>query len=125
MGDNINSKDFIIGTLVGGIVGATVALMFAPKSGRELRADINEGAMQVVDRANEWKDTAQEKGSEFKDMAYERGSELTKKAIDKTTQLTRDVVKKTDDMTKGVQEKLHEQDEALEAIQESAQEDQE
>ena len=62
MGDNINSKDFIIGTLIGSIVGASVALLFAPKSGKELRDDINHGAIQARDRANEWKDTAIVKG---------------------------------------------------------------
>lgn len=118
MGDNINSKDFIIGTLVGGIVGATVALMFAPKSGRELRADINEGAMQVMDRANEWKEVAQEKGADL----YDKGSELTKKAIDSTTKLTRDVAKKTEDLRKNVMEK---QDELLDMAENSTQEDKE
>lgn len=29
--DGINSKDFLIGTLIGGIIGATTALFLAPK----------------------------------------------------------------------------------------------
>src|SRR5690625_3499931 len=91
MSDQINSKDFIIGTLVGGIVGATVALLFAPKSGRDLRADLNEGATQVKEKASAWKDIAQEKGSEWKEVDqekgsdwYEKGTELTKQAIDRS-----------------------------------------
>jgi len=35
-------KGLIIGVLAGGAVGALVALLYAPKSGRELRADIKE-----------------------------------------------------------------------------------
>lgn len=38
--DGINSKDFLIGTLIGGIIGATTALFLAPKSGKELRDEI-------------------------------------------------------------------------------------
>ena len=30
--DGINSKDFLIGTLIGGIIGSTTALFLAPKS---------------------------------------------------------------------------------------------
>lgn len=95
MSDNINSKDFMIGTLIGGLVGATVALIFAPKSGRELREDLNQGAIQVMDRANDWKDNATEKGIEFKN-----------KAVDSTTQLTKDVADKAQEITKSVQDKI-------------------
>lgn len=108
MSDNINSKDFIIGTLIGGIVGAGLALVFAPKSGRELRQDINKGASQMVDKASDWKEIAQEKGGEFKEVAYEKGSELKKKAIDSTQELTKVVSDKTKDITKTVQTKIDE-----------------
>src|SRR5690625_506984 len=100
MADNINSKDFIIGTLIGGIVGAGVALFLAPKSGKELRGDLNQGAMQVKDRAYEWKDVAQDKGDDLKEKAYVKGSELKKKAVDQTSELTKTVSQKTKDLTK-------------------------
>jgi len=35
---------FIIGAIVGGLVGATLALLFAPESGNELRAQIRDRA---------------------------------------------------------------------------------
>ena len=38
--DNNLAKGFLIGFLAGGAVGAVVALLTAPKSGKELRADI-------------------------------------------------------------------------------------
>ncbi|MBW7476154.1 YtxH domain-containing protein [Paenibacillus oenotherae] len=40
-------KDFLFGVLAGGIVGSITALMLAPKSGREIRSDISQGAQQV------------------------------------------------------------------------------
>lgn len=104
MSDRMNGKNFVIGAVIGGVVGATVALLFTPKSGRELRSDLNEGAMQVMDRANHLKQTAETKGAQW----YEKGTELTKKAIDSTSQLTQDIVKKTDDMSDKFQQKMDE-----------------
>src|SRR5690625_146384 len=106
MGDNMSGKDFVIGTIFGSVVGATVALLFAPKSGRELREDINKGAVQARDVAYEWKDTAQEKGAELKDLAYEKGSEITKKAMDSTSDIRKTVAQKTQDLTKSAKDKL-------------------
>lgn len=124
VGDNINSKDFIIGTLIGGMVGATVALLFAPKSGRELRGDINQGAMQAKDLAKDWKDTAQEKGSEWKEIAQEKGTEFKQKAMDTTSDFTKSVTKKTKDLSNTAKDKLDDmkskEDEALDAIEKVA-----
>ena len=39
--------------LLGGAVGALAALLFAPKSGRELRGDIADATRQGVDRARD------------------------------------------------------------------------
>jgi len=50
---NQRVKDFMVGTLIGGAVGAVTALLFAPKPGRELRADIAEGYHAVSDKTAE------------------------------------------------------------------------
>lgn len=41
--NQMNTKDFMIGTLVGALLGAAAALLLSPKSGAELRADLAEG----------------------------------------------------------------------------------
>jgi gas vesicle protein len=41
------ATNFLIGAIVGGLVGAGLALLFAPKSGVELRQDISDYADQV------------------------------------------------------------------------------
>src|SRR5690625_3229094 len=101
--ENMNTKDFIIGSLVGSFVGAAAALLFAPKSGRELRSDINYGASQAMDRASELKDTAQIRGAEWKDRAVNKGSEWKQMAKDKTTQFTKNGSKKTEEGTNNTQ----------------------
>ena len=41
MSSKMNGKDFFIGAVVGGVLGALTALVLAPKPGKELRADIS------------------------------------------------------------------------------------
>ncbi|MDT8975530.1 YtxH domain-containing protein [Paenibacillus sp. chi10] len=50
----MSNKKFWIGALIGSVIGSVSALLFAPKSGRELRKDIAEGAQQVSERTQEW-----------------------------------------------------------------------
>jgi gas vesicle protein len=55
--------------LLGSAVGALAALMFAPKSGRELRADIADATRKGVDgareKANDYYETSRERATEF------------------------------------------------------------
>ena len=55
--------------LLGGAVGALTALLFAPKSGRELRSDIAETARKGVDgareKASDYYETSRERATEF------------------------------------------------------------
>lgn len=53
MEDNNSSytKGFLVGALLGGAAGAIAALLFAPKSGKELRQDIADRTEDVVDKA--------------------------------------------------------------------------
>lgn len=50
----MSNKKFWIGALIGSVIGSVSALLFAPKSGRELRKDIADGAQQVSERTQEW-----------------------------------------------------------------------
>lgn len=46
------TSGFFMGVLVGGAVGAVVALLLAPKSGKELRRDIAETGEDLMDKAS-------------------------------------------------------------------------
>lgn len=48
-----SNKSLLWGALIGSVVGSVTALLFAPKSGRELRQDISEGARQVTEKGQE------------------------------------------------------------------------
>lgn len=77
--------------LIGGGIGAIVALLFAPKSGQELRGDIadvtrkglekgKEAAGQLGDKAGEYYEVGREKATEFYQTAQDKAGELTEKA---------------------------------------------
>lgn len=48
------ARGFLVGALIGGAVGAVTALLFAPKSGRELRQDIAERGTDLYDKASQY-----------------------------------------------------------------------
>lgn len=75
--EGLSSKDFLLGTVIGGLVGAATALLLAPKSGRELRSDINEQATYI-----------RLKTEQVKHSALEKGQDLAVTAKDKTVQLS-------------------------------------
>ena len=67
-----NSKNFILGALVGSIAGAVTALLLTPKSGKELRSDLNEQVEVLKEKSVQYKDVAYTKGSELAAVAKEK-----------------------------------------------------
>jgi gas vesicle protein len=59
------------GALIGGVLGATAALLLAPKSGRELRGDIRSRYSDVQDRT---KQMMSDVGSKTQEVAKQLGS---------------------------------------------------
>jgi gas vesicle protein len=77
--------------LIGGGIGAVVALLFAPKSGTELRGDIadatrkgieksKETAAQIQERAGEYYEVGRERASEYYQTGREKAGELAERA---------------------------------------------
>lgn len=70
--------------LIGGAAGALVALLFAPKSGRELRGDIADAARKGADvareRAGDYYETTRERATEFYSTAAERAGGIAQTA---------------------------------------------
>jgi len=66
--------------LIGGTVGAIVALLFAPKSGRELRGDIADATRKSVDRTRETATQIGARAGEYYDAAATKAGELATSA---------------------------------------------
>jgi gas vesicle protein len=59
------AKGLIVGFIAGSIVGAAIALLYAPKPGQELRADIKEKAGDLIDDAQVFIDKARSNASDI------------------------------------------------------------
>ena len=77
--DESSSKDFIIGALIGGIIGAATALFLAPKSGKELRTDLNTHASTLKEKTSTYTDSAKEKSSGLTQQVKEQSSKVVDK----------------------------------------------
>ncbi|MDT7806664.1 MAG: hypothetical protein QOJ70_477, partial [Acidobacteriota bacterium] len=65
---------------IGATVGAVVALLFAPKSGRELREDLADATRKGVDRARETGAQLSTRAGEYYDTAASRAGDLATSA---------------------------------------------
>ena len=74
--------------LVGGGIGAILALLFAPKSGEELRGDIADATRKGIEKSKETAAQLQEKAEEYYEVSREKASELYQTAADKAVDLT-------------------------------------
>lgn len=75
-------KDFLLGALVGGIIGAATALLLAPKTGTELRGTLSEQATTLKD-----------KSADLSQSAKDKTNQLTKKVSDQSNQILSKVKK--------------------------------
>jgi len=89
--DSINSKDFMIGALIGGMIGAATALFMAPKTGKELRNDFNEQAKNISEKTERLRLTAMEKGTVLADTAKEKTSSVTEIVSNKSSNIVNKV----------------------------------
>jgi len=81
MAERINDRDhFLWGFLIGGIMGALAGLFFAPKSGKELRAEFKEKGSEAFENAKEFYSEARVKARAILEDARRRADELRKEA---------------------------------------------
>ncbi|MBG9980157.1 YtxH domain-containing protein [Facklamia lactis] len=66
---NNNNDGFLLGAIIGATIGGIAALLYAPKSGEELRKDINDEVDYWLERANDYTEYAVERGVEMYDAA--------------------------------------------------------
>jgi gas vesicle protein len=78
--ENSYSKGLAAGIIIGGAVGAVLALLFAPKSGKELRQDIAERSGEVYDKASDFAVEQSRKMGEYVNEGKVRADELVRTA---------------------------------------------
>jgi gas vesicle protein len=77
----MKSKDFIVGTILGTIVGAVAAVLVTPKTGREVRAKLSFQVENLTEKtqklAFDVSDTTQRIASEVSDITQEIAKTLS------------------------------------------------
>lgn len=75
----VSGKDFVIGVLLGSIIGAATALLLAPKSGTELRGNISTQAVQLKEKTVDLSSAAKEKTTQLSKQLQEQSGQLVGK----------------------------------------------
>jgi gas vesicle protein len=95
--DGGGGGSFVMGLLTGTVLGAGLALLFAPKAGAELRGQLSdqagtlansasEGYRRATETASAWADKGREKGREF----YDKSREAVSKGADEAQRYARE-----------------------------------
>ncbi len=78
------TEGFVLGAVLGAAAAAVASLLFAPKSGKELRKDISEGTSKTFENADEYFATAKKRGSEIVEDVEKTASSYLNVAGEKT-----------------------------------------
>ncbi|MEJ2747516.1 MAG: YtxH domain-containing protein [Anaerolineae bacterium] len=76
MSENNNSNElgsFLAGFVIGGLVGAAVALILAPQSGEEVR-------QQIASKSRDLRDQGEERLQQYRELADNRAQEFRERA---------------------------------------------
>ncbi len=102
MSDNNEFGTFFAGLIVGGLVGAAVALLLAPQSGEDTRTVIRDRGIELKDRAVEYGSDARSKAEKALDDARQRADV----ALEDLRVRAEDLARTTKEKATTLQEKL-------------------
>jgi len=82
------SGDKLVYFLIGAGIGAITALLFAPKSGSELRSEIADATRKGLDYARDTGREMGERASDYYQTGVDRASDLTSRGKEAVSELT-------------------------------------
>jgi gas vesicle protein len=80
---------FMLGVLTGAFVGAGLALLFAPRAGSEMRAQLGEQYRGLADRVGEQTQSLRSAVGQLRDQGRERMQQLSSNWSDRTSSTER------------------------------------
>ena len=101
-GDNISTR--LTYLLIGGGIGAVIALLFAPKSGHELRGDLAEATRKGIDKSREAATQLGERAGEYYESTRERAGELYSQAASKASDIYSQASEKVGEVAQAARE---------------------
>jgi gas vesicle protein len=126
--ENFNAGKNLSYLLIGGGIGATLALLFAPKSGSELREDISISANKGLDitkdtvgklrkNASDYYETAREKSGEYYEIAKDKANDVYNKVAVKAENIAETAKELPENAEVLISEKVEQVNSAIEAGQ--------
>jgi gas vesicle protein len=94
---------FMLGLLAGTAIGAALGLLFAPKSGGELRRELSVRAGDMADTASDVYETAAERAMDVVDRGrevFDRTRDVVARTADEAERYARDVKGAASDLTR-------------------------
>jgi gas vesicle protein len=85
--DNDNISTRLTYLLIGGGIGAVIALLFAPKSGQELRGDLADATRKGIDKSREAAQQLGERAGEYYESTRGRAGEIYTQAATKASDI--------------------------------------
>jgi gas vesicle protein len=78
-----SGSNFMLGILTGAFVGAAVALLFAPKTGNEMRAQLGEQYRGLADRVGEQTEHLRSTAGQLREQGRERIKQVSSQLSDR------------------------------------------
>jgi len=86
--EDANASTKLTYLLIGGGIGAILALLFAPKAGHELREDIADATRKGIEKGKETAGQLQETAEEYYEVTRDKANELYATAQDRAEDFT-------------------------------------
>jgi len=83
--DEQPGASFMLGVMTGALIGAGVALLFAPKPGTEMRQQLGEQYRGLADRVGESTQQLRQSARQLRDQGRDRVQQLTGQLSDRAT----------------------------------------
>ena len=115
MADRNGGGEFFAGLVIGGMVGAAMALLMAPQSGEATRSQIRSAGLEIKDRATETMLEAREKAEAITADARRRAEDMLNEARKRAEEITEQARKKAEELQSSIPVKQPKADKAPEA----------
>ncbi|MCJ7554117.1 MAG: YtxH domain-containing protein [Ignavibacteriaceae bacterium] len=115
MSGNKNVKGFLIGFFAGGTIGALVALLTTPKSGKEFRSGIKQKSEEYFDEADKYFTESKIKANEYINEGKRKYAMIMNDIKSKPDEMLKDAERVFNDTKVKTKDVLHSGKEKIEA----------
>ncbi len=115
MSNGNDGSDFIKGVFFGGLIGGVIALLYAPKSGKEMREEIRQRSLELMDETESGLELVQKRAEEILADATKQIDELRKEAEKAAGNLKGEALEKYEKSKKSLDKEKNRVKDALEA----------